>query len=43
MTNINEKYIIDFLSFKAGRPLKLKELAHELEVGEKDYPSFEPW
>ncbi len=38
--NINDDFVIDFLAHKAGRPLKLKELARELEVPERDYSSF---
>ncbi|SYZ74290.1 Ribonuclease R [Candidatus Zixiibacteriota bacterium] len=38
--HINAAYIIDFLAYKAGRPLKLKELAKELGIAEKDYSSF---
>lgn len=37
---INEPFIIDFLSYKAGRPLKLKELANEIGVSSKEYASF---
>jgi ribonuclease R len=38
--HISQSQIIDFLAFKAGRPLKLKELARELDIVEKEYPSF---
>lgn len=34
---INEAFIIDFLTYKAGRPLKPKELATELSVSGADY------
>ena len=38
--SIKDQYIIDYLAYKAGRPLKLRELAHELRISEKEYPSF---
>jgi ribonuclease R len=38
--SINEQRIIDYLAFKAGRPLRVKELAKELKISEKEYPSF---
>jgi ribonuclease R len=34
---INEAYVIDYLTYKAGRPLKIKELAKEMNVSGKDY------
>ncbi len=34
---INEAFIIDFLTYKAGRPLKPKELASELSVNNAEY------
>ncbi len=37
---INEAFIIDYLKYKAGRPLKIKELATELRIPSKEYPSF---
>jgi ribonuclease R len=37
---INEPFVIDYLSYKAGRPLKLKELSRELRIPAKDYASF---
>ncbi len=40
MTQINEQFVIDYLAYKAGRPLKLKELARELKVAERDYVHF---
>lgn len=38
--NINESFIIDFLRYKAGRPLKPRELAKEIGIGEKEYNAF---
>ena len=38
--NINEAFIIDYLRYKAGRPLKPRELAREIGISEKEYPSF---
>ncbi|MEW5923400.1 MAG: ribonuclease R [Candidatus Zixiibacteriota bacterium] len=38
--NINESFIIDFLRYKAGRPLKPRELAKEIGVGERGYVAF---
>ncbi|PKK84448.1 MAG: ribonuclease R [candidate division Zixibacteria bacterium HGW-Zixibacteria-1] len=38
--NINESFIIDFLRYKAGRPLKPRELAKEIGVTEKEYVAF---
>jgi len=37
---INEQFIIDYLTYKASRPLKTKELAKELDIPSKDYQSF---
>lgn len=37
---INEAFIIDYLTYKAGRPLKLKELAKELGIAGTDYSTF---
>ncbi len=34
---INDAYIIDYLTYKAGRPLKPKELARELRVPNNEY------
>jgi len=38
--NINEAFIIDFLRYKAGRPLKIRELSKEIGIAEKEYPAF---
>jgi len=38
--SIKAHFIIDYLSYKAKRPLKIKELAKELQIANKDYPSF---
>ncbi|MBN2227370.1 MAG: ribonuclease R [candidate division Zixibacteria bacterium] len=38
--SIETHFIIDYLSYKAKRPLKIKELASELRISSKDYPSF---
>nr|MBN2278358.1 ribonuclease R [candidate division Zixibacteria bacterium] len=37
---LNEQFIMDFLAFKAGRPLKIKDLAREMEISARDYSSF---
>ncbi len=37
---INEAFIVDFLRYKAGRPLKIKEMAKEMGVPGKEYPTF---
>ncbi len=37
---INEQFVIDYLTYKAGRPLKAKELAAELKIPQRDYRSF---
>jgi len=37
---INESFIIDFLRYKAGRPLKIKEMAKEIGISNQDYSSF---
>lgn len=37
---INEQFVIDFLSYKAGRPLKLRDLAKEMGISAKEYSSF---
>ncbi len=37
---INEAFIVDFLRYKAGRPLKIKEMAKEIGIPGKEYPSF---
>jgi len=37
---INEAFIIDYLKYKAGRPLKIKELAGELRIPSKEYAAF---
>ncbi|MEP0829252.1 MAG: ribonuclease R [bacterium] len=36
----NEQFIIDFLAYKAGRPLKVRELAKALSIAERDYSTF---
>ncbi|RKX29757.1 MAG: ribonuclease R [Candidatus Zixiibacteriota bacterium] len=38
--NINEAFIIDYLRYKAARPLKPRELAREIGISEKEYPAF---
>ncbi|MCX6826386.1 MAG: ribonuclease R [candidate division Zixibacteria bacterium] len=38
--NIDEHLIVDFLAYKAGRPLKIKELARALKISPRDYLSF---
>lgn len=38
--NINEAFVIDYLRYKAGRPLKPRELAKEIGISEKEYPAF---
>jgi len=37
---INEAFIKDYLAYKAGRPLKLKELAKELKIPNSKYNHF---
>jgi ribonuclease R len=37
---ITEELIIEYLKNKAGRPLKIKELARELKIPDVDYKSF---
>lgn len=37
---ISKTFISDFLAYKAGRPLKLKELALELNISKKEYVKF---
>ncbi len=37
---LKEHYIIDYLAYKAGRPLKIKELASEMRIPGKEYQSF---
>jgi ribonuclease R len=38
--SLKEQFVIDYLAYKAGRPLKVKELARELKIPPKEYPSF---
>ncbi len=37
---ITKAFITDYLTYKAGRPLKLKELAAELNITKKEYTKF---
>lgn len=37
---INEAFIVDFLRYKAGRPLKVKEMANEIGIPNKEYTAF---
>lgn len=37
---ITKAFIEDYLAYKAGRPLKLKELAQELKIPKKEYIKF---
>jgi ribonuclease R len=37
---INEAFIVDFLRYKAGRPLKIKEMAKEIGIPGSEYSSF---
>ena len=37
---ITKAFIEDYLAYKAGRPLKLKELAAELNISKKEYVKF---
>ncbi len=36
----NEQFVIDYLAYKAGRPLKVRELAKALDISERDYSGF---
>jgi ribonuclease R len=37
---VNEAFIVDYLRYKAGRPLKVKELAKDMNISSKEYSSF---
>jgi len=37
---INEQFVIDYLAYKAGRPLKVRELARALAIPDRDYTGF---
>jgi ribonuclease R len=37
---VTEHFVIDYLKHKADRPLKIKELARELNIQENDYSAF---
>jgi len=37
---ITKTFVLDFLAYKAARPLKLKELASELKIPRKEYTRF---
>ena len=37
---INEAFIVDFLRYKAGRPLKVKEMAKEIGIPNNEYTAF---
>ncbi|MFH2036237.1 MAG: ribonuclease R [Candidatus Zixiibacteriota bacterium] len=37
---INEKYIVDFLAYRSKRPLKMKEMAKEMNIPQNEYAKF---